>query len=430
MLDFAERALRLALRNAGAAEVYIERERTVEVQVQRDRIDFGKIESTTGVGIRVLADGKMGFAYTSDPSGLESAVEMATENLSLVDPDENFGFSEPASYPSVRGIYDSSFLELDVEESAGIAEVMVDKTLDEGCRPTSGGFSASMIETFIMNSEGVEASSRSTGFSAYISVNAEKGGSSTTAYESDSSCKMDIDPEWIAGRACRIARDSTGGENIESGRMSAVLDYHAAAGLLGTFAAAFSADNVQRGRSILADRMGTEVTSPGLSIYDDGTLEGGLGSAPFDGEGTPSQKTLLVADGVLEGYIHSIYTASKGSAESTGNGMRTYADIPLVSTTNFVLEFEDKLSVDDFSGIYITDVLGAHTANPISGDFSVEANNAFLVNGGEFVPVKKAMISGNIFELMKHVSSTDLDRRQIGDFVTAPIIVEGINVTG
>lgn len=78
----------------------------------------------------------------------------------------------------------------------------------------------------------------------------------------------------------------------------------------------------------------------------------------------------------------------------------------------------------------MTDVLGAHTANPISGDFSVEANNAFLVEGGEFTPVKKAMLSGNIFDLMKTVSSTDLERRQIGDFVTAPLIVEGIHVTG
>ncbi|QHN07924.1 TldD/PmbA family protein [Methanothermobacter sp. THM-2] len=430
MFDFAEKALKLALRNSEMAEVYIEREQTVEVQVQRDLIDFGKIESMTGIGIRVLKGGRMGFAYISDPSNLQRAVKMATENLRLADPDENFGFSEPASYPTVKGIFDSSFLELDVGESASIAEVMVDKTLDEGCRPTSGGVSASMAETFILNSEGVEASSRSTGFSAYISVNAEKNGSRTTAYESDSSCSMDIDPEWIAGRACRIARDSLGGENVESGRMSALLDYHAAAGLLGTFAAAFSADNVQRGRSILVDRIGTEVTSPDLNIYDDGTLRGGLGSSPFDGEGTPSQRTLLVADGVLEGYIHNIYTASKGACESTGNGLRSYSDIPLVSTTNFVLEFGDEVPVDDFSGIYVTDVLGAHTANPISGDFSVEANNAFLVNGGEFTPVKKAMLSGNIFELMKTVSSTDLERRQIGDFVTAPLIVEGIHVTG
>lgn len=430
MFDFAEKALKLALRNAEMAEVYIEREQTVDVEVQRDLIDFGKIESMTGIGIRVLNGGRMGFAYTSDPSNLQQAVKMATENLRLADPDENFGFSEPASYPTVKEIFDTSFLELDVGEAASIAELMVDKTLDEGCRPTSGGFSASMVETFILNSEGVEASSRSTGFSAYISVNAEKNGSRTTAYESDSSCSMDIDPEWIAGRACRIARDSLGGENVESGRMSAVLDYHAAAGLLGTFAAAFSADNVQRGRSLLADRIGTEITSPELSIYDDGTLRGGLGSSPFDGEGTLSQRTLLVADGVLEGYIHSIYTASKGSCESTGNGLRSYSDIPMVSTTNFVLEFGDEVPVDDFSGIYVTDVLGAHTANPISGDFSVEANNAFLMEGGEFTPVKKAMLSGNIFELMKTVSSTDLERRQIGDFVTAPLIVEGIHVTG
>lgn len=430
MFGIGEEAVKLALRYGEMAEVYIEREKTLEVEIQRDLIDFGKIESMTGIGIRILKEGRMGFAYTSDPDGVDVAVRMAAQNLQLADPDENFGFSEPSTYPSVKGIHDRSFDDLEVEDSVEMAGRMIDRVLEEGCKPTSGGFTASRIETFIINSEGVEASSSSTGFSAHISVTAGENGMKTTAYESDSSCKLDINPEWVAGRACRIARDSMGGRSIESGRIPAVLDYHAAAGLLGTFAGAFSADNVQRGRSVLADRIGSQVTGEGLSVYDDGTLEGGLGSAPFDGEGTPSQRTALVEDGILRGYLHNIYTASKGRADSTGNGLRGYMEVPAVSTTNFILEFDSTVPLDDFRGIFVTDVLGAHTANPISGDFSVEANNAFMADSGEFTPVKKAMLSGNIFELMMKVSSTDLERRQVGGFVTAPLMVEDVHVTG
>lgn len=430
MLGIGEEAVKRALKYGEMAEVYIEREKTLEVEIQRDLIDFGKIESMTGIGIRILKEGRMGFAYTSDPGGVDAAVRMAAQNLRLADPDENFGFSEPSTYPSVKGIHDRSFSDLEVEDSVEMAGRMIERVLEEGCKPTSGGFTASRIETFIVNSEGIEASSASTGFSGHISVTVEGNGMKTTAYESDSSCKLDIDPEWIAGRACRIAKDSLGGRSIEGGKIPAVLDYHAAAGLLGTFAAAFSADNVQRGRSVLADRLGSRVTSEGLSVYDDGTMEGGLGSAPFDGEGTPSQRTVLVEDGILRGYLHNIYTASKGRTGSTGNGLRGYMEVPAVSTTNLILEFNRKIQLEDFMGIFVTDVLGAHTANPISGDFSVEANNAFMVDAGEFTPVKKAMLSGNIFELMMNASSTDLERRQVGGFVTAPIMFEEVHVTG
>ncbi|MDI6702040.1 TldD/PmbA family protein [Methanothermobacter wolfeii] len=430
MFEIGEKTLRLALRDAEMAEVYIEREDAVELQVQRERIDFAKTETITGIGVRVIRDGRMGFAYTSDPSGVDETVRRAIDNLGIGDPDENFGISEPSDYPSVKGVFDGSFRDLQVDDYVDVARRLVDRVLEDGCAPTSGGFSASLLETFIVNSEGVEASSRSTGFSAHISVNAEKGGVKTTAYESDSSCKFDLDPEWIAGRACRIAWNSLGGEAIETGDMQAVLDYHAAAGLLGTFAESFSAENVQRGRSILADKLGSRITSSGLTVYDDGTLQGGLRSGPFDGEGTASQRTVLVDEGVLAGYIHNIYTASRASAESTGNGLRDYSDIPGVSLTNFILDFDDAEPLEDCGGIFVTDVLGAHTANPISGDFSVEANNAFLLDGGEYRPVKKAMISGNIFSLMEGVSCIEMEERQIGPFILKPLLVEGVRVTG
>ena len=310
---------------------------------------------------------------------------------------------------------------------------MIDTVEEEKCEPTSGGFSAGRTESLILNSNGVNCKEIGTSFSGFIAVNAESNGEISTAYEGDSSRLFDINPEWIADNACQIAKNSLNGKPIETKDTDVLLDYRAASGLLGTFVGAINADNVQRGRSIFADKIGNEVVSSSLSIYDDGTLEGGLASAISDGEGTPTQKTAVIQDGILKSFIYDIYTSKKGNTESTGNGMRSsFADMPAVGLSNFVLEFDDTLEMGDIKeGILVTDVLGAHTANPISGDFSVEVNNAFKIENGEISePVKKAMLSGNIFDVMKNASSGSKEIRQRGPFVIPRILAPNLRVVG
>ena len=322
---------------------------------------------------------------------------------------------------------------MDIESSINFAKTMIDTVEDEKCEPTSGGFSAGRTESLILNSNGVNCKEIGTSFSGFIAVNAESNGEISTAYEGDSSRLFNINPEWIADNACQIAKNSLNGKPVETKDIDVLLDYRAASGLLGTFVSAINADNVQRGRSIFAKETGNEVVSPSLSIYDDGTLEGGLGSATSDGEGTPTQKTAVIQDGILKSFIYDIYTSKKGNTKSTGNGMRSsFADMPSVGLSNFVLEFKDTLEMGDIKeGILVTDVLGAHTANPISGDFSVEANNAFKIENGEIsYPVKKAMLSGNIFDVMKNVSGGSKEIRQLGPFVIPRILAPSLRVVG
>jgi PmbA protein len=270
-------------------------------------------------------------------------------------------------------------------------------------------------------------------FSGFISVNALDGERVSTAHESHSSCQMELDPEKIAGQACRIALDSRGGGPVETGNMVVVLDHQAAAGLLSTFTQAINGDNVQRGRSIYAGKEGEHVTAEGLSIYDDGTVNGGLYSSLGDGEGTPSQRTTLIKNGVLQHFIYDIYTAQKGNKKSTGNGIRTsYADMPSVSLSNLIVEFENYPDITEVrEGCMVTDVLGAHTANPISGDFSVEVMNAFLIENGEIKsPVKKAMLSGNIFEILQDLKGLSGEKRQMGPFIIPRLLCSSLRVVG
>lgn len=433
MINTAEHALNLALKNAEYAEVYMEKEKSIDVDIQKNEIDFAKEEFIYGISVRVILEGKMGFSYTTNIDKIDETVESAIFNAKSNIADEYFEFSPESKYNQIKGLYDKKNESMDIEGSIEFAKTMIDTVEEEKCEPTSGGFSAGRIESLILNSNGVNCKEIGTSFSGFIAVNAEDNGEISTAYEGDSSRVFDINPEWIADNACEIAKNSLKGKPVETKDMDVLLDYRAASGLLGTFVSAVNADNVQRGRSIFANEMSNEVVSPSLSMYDNGTLEGGLGSSVSDGEGTPTQKTPVVQDGVLKSFIYDIYTSKKGDTESTGNGMRSsFADMPAVSLSNFVLEFGDLLEISDIKeGILVTDVLGAHTANPISGDFSVEANNAFKIENGEISePVKKAMLSGNIFEVMKNASGGSKETRQLGPFVIPRILAHSLRVVG
>ena len=429
--DLANQTLDMALKHADLAEVYVEKEKNWDIDIQKDNVDFAKDLYVLGVGVRVIIDEKMGFSYTSNMDKLDMMIKNAVFNAKVNIKDENYSFARKSEYKKVKGTYDSKIETLELNDSIEFAKSMISTAHDKKCQPTSGGFSARYLETVVKNSEGINCKDKSTAFYGYLSVNYEDDEIST-AYESDASRYMDIDPEWIAQQASRVARNSAGGKSVETRDLEVVLDYHAASGLLSTFTHSINADNVQRGRSVLADKIGKEVVSSNLSIYDDGTIEKGLGSSKCDDEGSPSQKTIIIEKGKLESFVYDIYTAKKGNTQSTGNGMRaSFSDTPNVSLTNLVVEYTDPIKILDVKeGLLVTDVLGAHTANPISGDFSVETNNAFKIEKGEIKhPIKKAMISGNIFQLLKNSSSISKETRQIGPFIT-PRIHTKLRVVG
>ncbi len=433
MDEMAHETLEIALKYVEEAEIYLERQEKVDVDIQNDQVDFAKEVSSYGVGIRIIRDNKMGFAYTTDLTKLEQTVKNAVFNAKFNVTDENFVFASKSAYTNVKEIYDPKIRDLDVKDTVTFAKTMIQTSLNDKCQPTSGGVSAGSLNTVITNSDGVLSNDSSTFFSGFISVNIPDGDGVSTANEYDSSRYLDIDADAIAHKACVVARDSRNGNPIETGDMEVILDYNAAAALIYTFANALNADNVQRGRSVYADKLGEEVLTPSLNVYDDGTLKRGLNSAQSDGEGVPSQKTTLVEKGFLKNFIYDLYTSKKGGVQSTGNGVRSsFADMPSVGFSNLILDFEDFKEISSVkSGLMVKDLLGAHTANPISGDFSVEAMNAFYIKDGEIAyPVKKAMLSGNVFNALKKASASSMKTRQIGPFVLPPITISELRVVG
>jgi PmbA protein len=357
----------------------------------------------------------------------------AVENTKLTKADENYSFAEVEKVNDVKKVYDKKFDDLNVDESVEFLKNAIAVASDDGCEVTDAGFSASGGRSLLVNSNGVSIEDAGTGFGLGLSVIMQEEGKIATAYNSESSRFFDIDGEKIASEVCSLAKSSLDTKPVETGDYSVVLDYYAAVGLLQTFIGAFDGENVSRGRSILKDKLGEKIANPNLTITDNPLMDKGLLSSKCDGEGSVSKKTDLVKDGTLNSFIYDIYTANTEGVKTTSNGMRgSYMSTPMISPSNLEFKFSEMKKLSEIDrGVLTTSVLGAHTANPISGDFSVEASNAFKINNGELTePISKAMISGNIFELMKTIEGVESEIKQYGQYIIPKLLVHNLRVVG
>ncbi|WP_405287159.1 TldD/PmbA family protein [Methanobrevibacter sp.] len=431
--ELAEKAQKAIENNCDAYEIYIDETKLIELDSKQDELNFAKEEIDLGLGIRVIKDNKIGFAFTSNLEKIVETANQAVDNTKLNKTDENYAFSETGKVRDVKKVYDNKFNDLNLDESVEVLKTVISTATDSGCDVTGSGFSASEGRSLIINSNDVSIENKGTGFGIGLSVTIQKDGKIATAYNSQSSRFFDIDGEKLANEVCDLAKNSLETKPIETNDYDVVLDYYAATGLLQTFIGAFDGENVGRGRSILKDKIGTEIANPTLSIIDNPLLEKGMYSTKCDGEGSVSQKTDLIKEGVLNSFIYDIYTANKQNVETTSNGFRgSYITTPMISPSNLEFKFSEMKDLSEVDkGVLTTSVLGAHTANPISGDFSVEASNAFKIENGELTdPVEKAMISGNIFEIMKKVEGLNSEIKQYGSFIIPKLLVHDLRVVG
>lgn len=431
--EIAEKAKKEIENNCDAFEIYVDESKLIELDSKQDELNFAKEEIETGIGIRVIKDNKIGFAFTSNLDKISETAKQSIENTKLNKVDENYSFAEVEKVNNVKKVYDKKFNDLDLDESVELLKGVISQAMDSGCEVTGSGFSATAGKSLILNSNGVSIENKGTGFGIGLSVTIQKEGEIATAYNSISSRYYDLDGEKLANEVCELAKSSLNTKPVETDNYNVVLDYYAATGLLQTFINAFDGENVRRGRSILKDKLGSEIANPHLSIIDNPLLEKGMNSTKCDGEGSVSKTTELIKEGKLNSFIYDIYTANKEGVKTTSNGYRgSYLTTPMISPSNIEFKFSEMKDLSEIKkGVLTTSVLGAHTANPISGDFSVEANNAFKIENGEITdPINKAMISGNIFEIMKKVEGLTSEIKQYGSFIIPKLLVDDLRVVG
>jgi PmbA protein len=248
-----------------------------------------------------------------------------------------------------------------------------------------------------------------------------------------------LDPEEIGAEAGDEAASMLGATKPKSRTCPVVLSERVTASFAGFIGGALCADEVQRGRSPFADRLGDELASSAYVLADDGIDPGGLATAPFDGEGTARERTPLIADGKLLAYLHDSYTARRGEARSTGNASRaSYRSPPSVSPSNLVLE-PGELTLEQLlerggDGVYITEVAGLHSGvNPVTGRYSVGASGR-TIKGGELAePLREFTIAGDLLGTLVAVQAVGSETRWVpfgGSVKTAPMLVGEMAIGG
>ncbi|WP_292466480.1 TldD/PmbA family protein [Methanolobus sp.] len=436
MYELAEKALKAATKyGAKEAEVYIMESQKTSVNIQKDVIEGAKESITTGIGIRAVINGAIGFASTNMMSHIDEAAKNAVVSAKTQDSDTKWkALPSNQKYPDVSGIMDMQLQNMELDDCIGHTMEMIEgaKTIP-GIIVTSGSFGRSHGKRIIMNTNGVEVSEEGTGVSGFVDVITDSGETST-AYDFAISRKNDIDFNLIGKNAAELAKMSQDTISVEPHRTEVILHPFAFSDLVeNAFIPSIDADNVQKGRSNLIGRKDEIIANEKLSIYDDGLLEGGIETGIADDEGVASQKTTVIEKGTFISYLYDTYTAGKDDVESTGNASRnSYLSTPSVGSRNFIIDFPKcDVIADTDIGVYVNTVIGAHTANGISGDFSVEARNAFTIKDGKLdKPIKSLMISGNIFDMLKKINGAGTDVRKVGGTITPSIRVSDMSVIG
>ena len=427
---------------ADAAEVFLRSYTSTTIEVKDQKVDAFDRARDIGGGLRVLINGRMGFAFTTDLSerALKTLARAAVTNAQNTQPDEFHSIPgrPSAAYRNVE-IYDPLMVALTEEEKIDRVMVMEREAIGvdpriKRIRKASAGFSES--DTLIMNTHGAEVSYRSTAASSSIEVVAEDKGESQAGSDFDVKRfyrKLMI--EEVGRRAARRALDLLGARVIESVKAPVILEAEVAGEFLAIMASGFSAEGVQKKRSLFINKLDKNVASPVVTIHDDGLLEGGLGTAPADDEAVPMRKKTVVDNGRLAMFLYNTYTANKDKTVSTGNGMRGgFKGMPGVGMTNCYIEpgtlSQEGLIASIVNGLFVTEVMGMHTANPISGDFSVGATGFWIEKGKRAYPVREITIAGNIIDLMMHVDAVGSDLRFSGRIGSPSLRVRELSIGG
>jgi PmbA protein len=405
---------------ADSAEVYIIQSQDLSIEVSNGQIETLKNAETRGLGLRVIKDEGMGYSFSADFSqtALNDIVNQSIANAKIVEKDPYNKILNHGYEYAKLDLYDKEIIttplenKIDIAKEIEIAARNEDKriTITENCSYQDSSYSICLV-----NSEGLTVSYQGAYCGAYAFLVGEENGDSQTGFAVQYGLKFSfLDPKKIGKEAAQKAVRMLGAKEIPTQKAIVVLDPYVVTNFLGILAPSLLAESVQKGRSIFANKIGETVADSKITIIDDGLLDGGINSAPFDGEGVASQRTILIEKGKLKGFLHNSYTAAKDNVQSTGNAIRgTFKSTPEVGTTNFYIDKgtlkREQLIKEVGKGLYITDVMGIHTANPISGDFSVGAAGIWIENGEFKSPVRGVAIAGNLGNLLKSIDGVGDD---------------------
>ncbi len=438
MEQFIQQVL-AAAREAGitAAEIYLSSGDSFRAMCQQGQVNNYTVNSTRGLSLRGLYQGKMGYAATEafDDEAVAQLVRGVKESAALIeDEDVQEIYPGDAEYPALDQynpaldqVPEARKLQfvLDLEKCAKEKDPRIVQLTYDMLSTTSG-------QTRIANSYGLNLSFRDNLAVAVASALAKEGDRVSTGTGFAISRDFEaLSVEKIAGEAVEEALFMLHAAPVPSGTYRAIIHSRCMPDLLGVFSDVFSAENAQKGMSLLAGKEGEVIAAPCVTLMDDPLLPGGLASRPFDAEGVAARSKAVIENGRLTTLLHNLKTARKAGVKTTGNAAKGgYAGTVEVAPSNFYLKPGEKsleqLTAEMGEGLVITDVSGLHAgANAISGDFSLIAQGYTVKNGRKDQPVERITVAGNFYQLLKNIRAVGSDLCFPGSSMGSPSVDVG-----
>ena len=432
-LSLAHEAVR---RGASEAEVIIRHRTEFSVSVRLGEIETLQQSSDQGFGLRVLIEGKQASVSGSDLTR-DTVLSLMDDAIGLAratSPDDTAGLpgrDEFATSIPDLDLYDSAIEQLPTEEKIELAhraERAASAYSDQIINFDGGGFDSANGRAILANSLGFAGEYRATSCSLVAVPVASENGKMQRDYWYDVRRKLSElnTPEEIGVMAAKRTLRKLGARAVPIQNVPVVFEPNIARDLVGDIFTAVSGESVFRKSSFLVGQLGERVASERLTVVDDGTKLGGIGSRPFDGEGLATRRTVVINKGVLESYLLNTYTARKLGLRSTGNAGRGLVGAPSVEAGNMYVEpgphSPEEIIKSVSKGFYVTELIG-FGVNIVTGDYSRSASGMWIENGELTFPVQGVTIAGNLKEMLNGVEmiGNDLDFR--GSVVSPTLLI-------
>ena len=421
LLEIAERVAGWA--GAGVdVEAFVAQERETEVRAYEGEVESLTVASSVGIGVRVVREGRQGFAYaaTLDGASVRETFEEALDNSRFGSVDEFAGVAAPDGVDQAPlDLFREELADFATEDKVELALELERVTLAADPRISgveSAEYADSIFESAVATSRGVAATARETGcYLAAFSLASDGEDTQTGFGFSVGRHPGELSVETAGSDAAERATRLLGASKAPTQRLTVVLDPYVAAQFISIVGATLSGEAVLKGRSLFADRMGTEVAAPTITLIDDATDPAAYSASAIDAEGLATRRVPLIADGVLQAYLYDTYAARRAGVSSTGSAVRGgFKGTPTVGAHALRLSpgsrQQAEIVADISDGLLVQGVSGLHSGvNAVSGDFSVGAEGLRIRNGETAEPVREVTIASTLQRLLLDVVEVGAD---------------------
>jgi len=418
-------------------QAFLTRRNELAIQVYEGELENYEISDFSHLVLRGIYNGRFGTFVTEvlDDSVIDLAVESMIANAKIIDsPDQAVIFAGDPVYEKVTGLFSESLEQTDVTEKIACVKHL-DRTIHAKDTRVSTGqtmYGETTQTVFLQNTKGLKLEDKAN--SAYLGgeVIVKDEGDQRTGFDLEISNDFaDFDIDRLAEKIVEEGISALGAKPVPTRSYEIVLRHVALAVLLSTFQGVFSAESVQRNMSLLKGKIGQKVGSDLVSIVDDPFLPKSSASRSFDDDGCATRRKALIQDGVLTTYLHNLTTAAKDGVKTTGNGFGGSVSFVNMKFLPGTTSFADLIaSVDD--GLLVTGLQGSHSgANPVSGDFSLQATGFRIQNGKLGAPVALVTVAGNFLTLLQDVVAVGADGKTGYYGITCPSVkIRSLPVSG